>query len=174
MRKVLRYRHSKFFSACVPFLALLLGESRIHSRELRVYPSHGDSSEACVLWMSGHAGASSVKEVRRLFRVGAHFLCIRAGKLRISPEHQMNGCIVHSVYHGTSCSVGRYIFHEKGRHKRCCRVAQSARFFIILLIICIPTSIFFPLTEYLSNEIPRRVEIRDSWRRRRAIVKARP
>jgi len=50
------------------------------SRDLRVSTGRGDSSESCALWVSGHAGASSVKEERLVFRVDSHFICICVGK----------------------------------------------------------------------------------------------
>jgi len=54
------------------------------------------TKSACALWMSAHAAASSVKDVRRVFRVDSLLSAYALGELRMSPEHQLNGCIVHS------------------------------------------------------------------------------
>jgi len=75
------------------------------------------TKSACALWMSAHAAASSVKDVRRVFRVDSLLSPYALGELRMSPEHQLNGCIVHSrmdVEQAVPTSMSDIFFTRKG------------------------------------------------------------
>jgi hypothetical protein len=71
-------------------------KSHTFSRDLRVYEcDNGSSAEACVLWMIGHAGDSSAKEGRRIFRVGYHSSACALRNLRtVTSESER----VHSAF----------------------------------------------------------------------------